>query len=123
MEMPGIPIVAIPGPSAIATALSIAGIPADQFTFLGYPPHRKGRQKFFQDMLAIQVHPLVLYESPHRIVKTFNDIRDAYGTDVRVIVGRELTKMHEEMFDGTTAEALEHFTGERGRGEFVIMIP
>ena len=123
IEVPGAHIVAVPGPSAVSSALSIAGVSADQFTFLGYPPHRKGREKFFKDLLLIQARPLVIYESPHRLAKTFANLAATFGAETRLVVCRELTKVHEEVFDGSVRGAAEHFTGERSRGEFVIIVP
>ncbi len=110
-------IIPIPGPSAIATALSVSGLNADQFTFLGYPPHKKGRQKFFQGLAAISIRPIVFYESPHRLAKTLA----ALG-DTEIVVCKELTKINEEVWRGKASEALKYFTKEKGRGEFVIII-
>jgi 16S rRNA (cytidine1402-2'-O)-methyltransferase len=123
IELPEAPIVAVPGPSAVTAALSIAGISADQFTFLGYPPHRKGRQKFFDDLLVVRVKPLVLYESPHRFQKTIADLARIFGADASLIVARELTKVHEEVWRGTLALAAGRFVKEKGKGEFVLIVP
>jgi len=123
IELSDAPVVAIPGPSAVTAALSVAGVSADQFTFLGFPPHRKGRDKFFNDLLLVQVRPLVLYESPHRIQKTFGDLARVLTPDARIVVARELTKVYEEVWSGTLAIAAERFVGEKGKGEFVLILP
>jgi 16S rRNA (cytidine1402-2'-O)-methyltransferase len=123
IELPEALIVAVPGPSAVTAALSIAGTSADQFTFLGYPPHRKGRQTFFNDLLVIRVRPLVLYESPHRVQKTFDDLARVFGVDTKITVARELTKVYEEVWSGTLNEASERFVKEKGKGEFVLILP
>ena len=117
------PIVAIPGPSAIVTALSIAGVSADQFTFLGYPPHKKGRETFFKNLVEIKNRPIVIYEAPHRIKKALTQLETALGSEGEIVIGRELTKLHEEIFKGSLRMAQEYFKGEREKGEFVLIIP
>ncbi len=119
---PEISIIPIPGPSAIATLLSVSGIHANEFTFVGYPPHKKGRATFFKKLCKIIIRPIVLYESPHRLQKTFESIKKTFGADQRLIVGKELTKLHEEVWHGTVREAQEYFKGEKGRGEFTMVI-
>ncbi|KKU15653.1 MAG: Ribosomal RNA small subunit methyltransferase I [Candidatus Jorgensenbacteria bacterium GW2011_GWA2_45_9] len=118
----GASLVPIPGASAITAILSVAGISADSFTFLGYPPHKKGRETFFKNIGNISARPLVFYESPYRIKKTIGEIGKNLGENAEIVIGRELTKIHEEIFRGTVGEATGHFTGERERGEFVVII-
>ena len=120
--LPKVDVVPIPGPSALVTALSVAGIPAEHFTFFGYPPQKKGREKFFKEIGMCGVRPVVLYESPHRVVKTLEAIRKTFGDAHELFVARELTKVYEELWSGSTAEAVAHFTGDHLRGEFVIII-
>ncbi len=115
-------IVPIPGVSAITTLLSVAGVSGDAFVFLGYPPHKKGRNTFFKKMAEMDIS-VIFYESPHRIEKTIQNIGEYCGEDRKICIGRELTKMHEEVFWGTTKEAESHFKGERKKGEFVVVIP
>ncbi len=122
-KFPGVKIVPIPGASTLVTALSASGINADQFTFLGYPPHKKGRNTFFVALAKLEVRPVVLYESPHRFQKTLANLAEVLGADTKIIVGRELTKMFEEIYRGTIADAVKHFTGKKAKGEFVITIP
>ena len=100
----------------------MAGVSSDRFTFLGYPPHKKGRQTFFKTLTDIKTRPVVLYESPHRLQKTFEGIKDVLGGDVPIVVGKELTKIHEEIWRGSVESAKEYFSGEKGKGEFVILI-
>ncbi|MFH0712474.1 MAG: 16S rRNA (cytidine(1402)-2'-O)-methyltransferase, partial [Candidatus Jorgensenbacteria bacterium] len=121
-RIPNVKIVPVPGPSALSTALSASGINADRFTFLGYPPHKKGRQKFFGEMMNIKIRPIVLYESPHRVSKTFESLSEIFGGDREIVVARELTKIYEEVWRGKAGEAKSHFTGEKARGEFVIIV-
>ncbi|MCL4403799.1 16S rRNA (cytidine(1402)-2'-O)-methyltransferase [Patescibacteria group bacterium] len=111
-------IVPIPGPSAIAAALSVSGVNADKFTFLGYPPQKKGRQTFFKELADVEIRPLVFYESPHRLAKTL----EALG-DTDIIVAKELTKVHEEVWRGKASDTLKYFSKEKGKGEFVIIVP
>ena len=121
-ELPEVPIIPIPGPSALVTLLSVSGMNTEQFTFLGYPPHKKGRETFFKKIKEISVWPIVLYESPHRIVKTLRSIAEQCGEERIVVVGRELTKMYEEIFRGTASAALQKYETDVIRGEFVIII-
>lgn len=121
--LPSVSIIPLPGPSAVVTALSASGIQANEFTFLGYPPHKKGRETFFEALIHISVRPLVLYESPHRLQKTFSAIQKSYGAEKEIIVAKELTKIHEEIWHGTAGNASQYFEKEKGKGEFVIIIP
>jgi 16S rRNA (cytidine1402-2'-O)-methyltransferase len=122
-KLPDVLIVPVPGPSSIATALSAAGIPADTFTFAGFPPQKKGRATFFRELSALTFRPVVLFESPHRIIRTLAELGNALGETHEIIVARELTKLHEELWSGTLLAAREHFTGTKGRGEFVLILP
>jgi 16S rRNA (cytidine1402-2'-O)-methyltransferase len=121
-HLPSVVIVPIPGVSAITTLISVSGVSGDAFAFFGYPPHKKGRNTFFRKIPEMET-PVVFYESPHRIEKTIQSIGDYCGENRKICIGRELTKIHEEVFWGTIREAGRHFKGERKRGEFVIIIP
>jgi len=118
----GCSVIPVPGVSSVTTFLSVAGIGGDRFTFLGYPPHKKGRKAFFEGVRDAGVRPVILFESPHRILKTLSELGDICGKDARVVAGRELTKIHEEFFSGTLEGAREHFKGEKERGEFILGI-
>lgn len=115
-----ITIIPIPGPSAITTALSIAGFPADEFVFLGFPPHKKGRQKFFDRLNEIK-STIVFYESTHRIEKTLGELESRVG-DRTMMLGRELTKLHESIYRGTVSEVTAKLKSDSMKGEFVIVI-
>ena len=120
-EAPDALIDAIPGPSALTAALSIAGIDATAFTFLGFPPHKKGRQTLMKQIAQSEI-PVVLYESPHRIIKLLEELAKA-APKCRVTIGRELTKMHEEILVGEPLELAERLEKKGGvRGEFVVII-
>ncbi|HEY4487957.1 MAG TPA: 16S rRNA (cytidine(1402)-2'-O)-methyltransferase [Candidatus Paceibacterota bacterium] len=119
-NVPEAVIDAIPGPSAITAALSIAGIDTTAFTFLGFPPHKKGRQTFVKN-IAISKIPVVLYESPHRILKLLEELATA-GIDT-ISLGRELTKMHEEMLVGEPRALARDLEKRKAvRGEFVVIV-
>jgi 16S rRNA (cytidine1402-2'-O)-methyltransferase len=115
-----IEIVPIPGPSAIATALSVSSFPADEFVFLGFPPHKKGRKKYF-DRLGKIGSTTVVYESTHRIFKTLDQVSEQIG-ERPIMVGRELTKMHETLYRGTCSEVTDQLKSGSIKGEFVIII-
>ena len=110
-------IIPIPGPSAILTALSISGFPTDKFVFLGFPPHKNKRKKYFEELKEIK-YTVALYESSHRIKKTLQEILDICG-DRKVLVGRELTKKFETIYRGKISEILKNI---KEKGEFVIVI-
>ena len=115
-------ILVVPGPSAVAAALSVSGMPANEFTFLGYPPAKKKRKKFFKRVAEIETRPVVLYESPHRFLKTLNELRDVVGGEKDIFVAREMTKMYEEHFRGSLDLAISHFEEGQVKGEFVIVV-
>ena len=109
----------IPGPTAIAALLSVAGMPADKFTFLGFLPRKAGQRRRLIESIAMQSWPTVFYESPHRIIATLEALRETLG-DSNIVIGREMTKLHEEIFRGTLTEAIEHF--QKPRGEFTLAV-
>ncbi len=115
-------IEAIPGPSAIAAALSISGVPADTFRFLGFLPHKKGRQTLLKE-IAGEEGVVVLYESSHRILKLLKEL-DAVTPSRHVVVAREITKKFEEVQQGKPAELHEFFTQypQHTKGEFVVIL-
>ncbi len=113
-------IEAIPGPSASITALTASGLPTDRFIFEGFLPHKKGRKAKLTRLSAIEA-TVIFYESPKRIVRTLKDILEFMG-DRPAVIGRELTKLHEETIRGNVSKLLSHFTQKTPRGEFVIMI-
>ena len=118
----GCAVVPIPGPSAVVAALSAAGVPADRFVFDGFLPAKPGRR--LNRLKAIRDHDLtvVLYESPHRLLKTLEAIGQVFG-DVEVVVARELTKQFEEIVTGRATELIRQFKERGVRGEFTLVIP
>ena len=113
-------VVPIPGANAAVAALSVSGFPADKFSFLGFPPHKKGRKTFFQ-AIALKSDTLVFYESKHRIEKTLKELASAIG-ERQVIVARELTKQFEIIYRGTAAECLAQLQRDKILGEFVVVV-
>ncbi|MEA1909678.1 MAG: 16S rRNA (cytidine(1402)-2'-O)-methyltransferase [Patescibacteria group bacterium] len=116
----GINVVSIPGPSALTATLSIAGIPADSFYFVGFLPKKKGRQTKFKHLANIP-DPVVIYESPYRVVRTLEDIKNYLGDRV-VIIGREITKKFEELLRNNVDGMIKHFNENPPKGEFVIIV-
>ena len=115
----GIPVVPIPGASAVATAIAISGLPAERFMYLGFLPSRTGGRRRLLESVADEPGTIVAFESPHRLSAAFEDILSVLG-DRRVAVCRELTKIHEEVFRGTVKQAMERFA--EPRGEFTLVI-
>jgi 16S rRNA (cytidine1402-2'-O)-methyltransferase len=118
----GIPVVPIPGPSAVITALSAAGIPADRFVFDGFLPVKPGRRLNRLRALRELETTIVLYESPHRIVATLEAIREVFG-EVTLVVARELTKQFEEIVSATPSAHLGRLAAAPIRGEFTLVLP
>lgn len=118
----GIPVVAVPGPSALVAALSISGLPTDAFSFVGFLPAKMhGRRQLLEQFKSVQ-QTVAFYEAPHRLVACLQDIVEICGPDRQISVARELTKRHEELFSGTAAEALGHYAAARVRGELVLLL-
>lgn len=113
-------IIPIPGPSALATALSISGFATDKFQFLGFPPHKKGRDKFFKNIAEIK-GVVVFYESPYRIIKALDQLNEIIGNR-KIVVCRELTKVFESIYRGTCEQVLEQLKSDQVKGEFVVVI-
>ncbi len=116
-------IVTIPGPSALTAVLSIAGLPVTEFTFLGFLPHKKGRETLFKE-IALSKRTMVFYESPHRVIKSLESLAKVLAPERKIIIGRELTKIFEEVAIGSAGELISRFTEHPDtlRGEFVVII-
>ena len=120
----GIEVECLPGATAIVPAVVASGLPCDKFFFEGFLPHKKGRQTRAQ-FLATLPHTFILYESPHRLVKTLELLQQFCGNDRPAVVCRELTKLHEEKHRGTLTELIEFFkvtTPQKVRGEMVVVV-
>ncbi len=115
----GIPVIPIPGASAVITALVVSGLPTDRFTYIGFLPHKAGDRRRALESVANEYGTIIALESPHRILTALKDILLILG-DRKLAICRELTKLHEEVFRGRVSQAVEHFT--EPRGEFTLVI-
>ena len=115
----GIPVVPIPGASAVITALVVSGLPTDQFLYLGFLPRRKGQRQRLLSSIVDEPRTIVAFETPHRLREALSDIEEILGNR-RLSVCRELTKVHEEIFRGRVSQAREHFAEPRGEFSLVI---
>lgn len=115
-----IKIVPIPGASALLTAIVTSGLPMDKFVYLGFLPLKKGRQTLLKS-IQTEERTLVIYESPHRILKTLEHLKEYLG-DRDIAVCRELTKIYEETLRMKISDAIEHFTQKKPKGEFVLVV-
>jgi 16S rRNA (cytidine1402-2'-O)-methyltransferase len=117
----GIPVVPVPGPSALITALVVSGLPTDSFLYLGFLPRRQKERRQLLASVAGERRTLVAFEAPHRLLSSLADLKDALG-DRRIALARELTKLHEEVWRGSVSRALIHFEENTPRGEFTLVI-
>ncbi len=111
----------LPGATALIPALVNSGFPTDRFVFEGFLPHKKGKQTVLKQ-IAEEERTVIVYESPHRLIKSLEQFMEITGPDRRISVSRELTKLHEETRTGTVAEVLAHFQSKEVKGEIVIVI-
>ncbi len=116
-----IDIECLPGPTALIPALVLSGIPSDRFTFEGFPPAKKGRNKRLQE-LNDESRTMIFYESPHRLKKTLTDLAEVLGSDRNAVIARELTKIHEEIIRGTLGSLMEETDKRIFKGEIVIVV-
>jgi 16S rRNA (cytidine1402-2'-O)-methyltransferase len=114
-----IPVIPVPGASAVISALSVSGLATDRFTFLGFLPRKAGARQKLLDSVENEPGTLIVFESPHRVSETLEDILKSLG-DRRIAVCRELTKIHEEVFRGTVSEAVKRYA--ESKGEFTLVI-
>ena len=116
----GLAVEVIPGPSASLTALVLSGLPTDRFTFEGFLPVKPGPRRRRLETLRVEGRTAIVYESPHRLLKTLVDLEAVYG-DIAMSCSRELTKKFEETRRGRVSELRAHFTQQAPRGEFVLV--
>ncbi|MEH2109143.1 16S rRNA (cytidine(1402)-2'-O)-methyltransferase [Nostoc sp.] len=118
----GIPVVPIPGASAAITALSAAGLPTDRFVFEGFLPAKTQQRQEHLESLQTESRTLIFYESPHRLRDTLQDLAEVWGSDRQIVLGRELTKLYEEFWRGTIAEAIAHYSQREPQGEYTLVV-
>ncbi|PLX89405.1 MAG: 16S rRNA (cytidine(1402)-2'-O)-methyltransferase [Desulfuromonas sp.] len=118
----GVRAVPLPGPSAAVAALSVSGLPSDRFAFEGYlPPRSKARRDRLQTLNG-ESCTLIFHETPHRLLKALADMVELFGGERQLLVARELTKLHEELYRGTAAQALDHFQQGAVKGDIVLIV-
>jgi 16S rRNA (cytidine1402-2'-O)-methyltransferase len=115
-------VVPIPGVSAVITALSAAGLPTDRFTFEGFLPAKSPERCRYLETIRADPRTLVFYEAPHRVRQTLHDMVTVLGGDRSVALARELTKLHEQFWRGTLAEAEAHYREHEPQGEFTVIV-
>jgi len=122
-ELTDLKVVSIPGPSSVTSALSISGISSDKFIFYGFLPHKKGRETIFKAIGESDITSVIL-ESPHRVEKTLNSLKEHIDWERRISVAREITKIHEQVVSGNIREIIDYFdqNKDKVRGEFVLVI-
>lgn len=120
LKLPETKIVSIPGPSAIIAAASISGLPTDKFLFMGFPPMKNKRKKFFESVVSSE-YQVIFYESPYRVLKTLKELKDI-SPDLKIVVCRELTKKFETTYRGAVSKVLEALEKEGPKGEFVVIV-
>ncbi len=121
-KLPEIEIVTIPGPSALIAAISIAGLESEKFVFIGFPPHKKGRKTFFEELAKNEI-PVVFYESKHRILKALENLNELLP-DREIFIAKELTKFNEKSFTGKASEIIDILKADQNllKGEFVVIV-
>jgi len=117
----GVEVITLPGPTAFVPALVNSGLPCERFHYEGFLPHKKGRATRIAELVQKDV-TCVLYESPHRILKTLKQLQEAAGPTRRISVSREISKLHEETVRGTIPEVIRHFENNPVKGEFVLVL-
>lgn len=117
-----VPVVPLPGASAVTTALSASGLPTDRFTFLGFLPRKTGERQRLLKSVARQPETLIFFESPHRLLHALQDMETCLGPERAVAVCRELTKLYQEIWRGTVAQAFSEWQTREPRGEFTLVV-
>ena len=118
----GIKVESIPGPSSVISSLVSSGLPTDKFLFVGYPPKKPGHRKtLFENLTKLPIKTtIILFEAPHKIVRTLNELNDIFG-DIDIVICRELTKIHEEIRRSKISNSIDHFSKTNPKGEFVVL--
>lgn len=116
-----IPVQTLPGATAFVPALINSGFATDEFVFIGFLPHKKGRQTKLKE-IALETHTVILYESPYRVIKLLEELKLHAGTERLISTSREISKMFEDTKRGTADELLQHFKAKEPKGEFVVIV-
>lgn len=118
----GVAVIALPGPCALTTALSVSGLPTGRFTFEGFLAMNKKNRRDHLNSLKGEPRTMIFYEAPHKLLTTLQDLSAVFGPDRRVSLCRELTKLHEEVLRTTLGEAAAYYTAQPPKGEFVLVV-
>ena len=118
----GVTVTAIPGPCAVITALSISGLPTGRFCFEGFLSTAKKSRREHLASLEGETRTMIFYEAPHKLLSTLEDLAEAFGAERKISLCRELTKLHEEVVRTTLGEAIEKYTANAPKGEFVLVV-
>ena len=118
----GVDVVSIPGPCALVTALAASGLPTGRFTFEGFLAMNKKNRKRHLDSLKDEERTMIFYEAPHKLETTLEDLREVFGSERRIALCRELTKLHEEVRRTTLGEAVDYYHANPPKGEFVLVV-
>lgn len=118
----GVEVVALPGPCALTTALSVSGLPTGRFSFEGFLAMNKKNRRDHLNSLKNETRTMIFYEAPHKLLTTLQDLAELFGPDRPVALCRELTKLHEEVIRTTLGEAVARYTGQTPKGEFVLVV-
>ncbi|MEH2197322.1 16S rRNA (cytidine(1402)-2'-O)-methyltransferase [Nostoc sp.] len=118
----GISVVPIPGASAAITALSASGLPTNRFVFEGFLPAKTQQRQEHLESLQTESRTMIFYESPHRLRDTLQDLAEVWGSDRQIVLGRELTKLYEEFWRGTIADAIAHYSQREPQGEYTLVV-
>ncbi|ACK69985.1 Uroporphyrin-III C/tetrapyrrole (Corrin/Porphyrin) methyltransferase [Gloeothece citriformis PCC 7424] len=117
-----ISVIPIPGVTAAITALAVSGLPTDRFIFEGFLPTKEGEKRDRLSSLSHETRTLIFYEAPHRLLQTLENLGEGLGYSRKIVLGRELTKLHEELWRGTLKEAIAFYQTHSPKGEFTIVI-
>ena len=118
----GIRVIPIPGVTAVITAVSASGLPSDRFVFEGFIPVKGQERRDRLESVSGDARTLVFYESPHRLRQTLADFATTFGEDRQIVIGRELTKLHEDFWRGSISLAIEHYTSTEPQGEYTLVV-
>lgn len=118
----GIEVISVPGPAACINALIISGLPTRRFVFEAFLPADKKEKAAVLEELKRETRTMIIYEAPHRLIKTLTELQDVLGGDRPVAVCKELTKKHEQVYRGTLQSAIEYYTANEPKGEYVMVI-
>jgi 16S rRNA (cytidine1402-2'-O)-methyltransferase len=118
----GVTVVPIPGASAAITALSAAGLPTDRFVFEGFLPAKAQKRREYLELIQAESRTLIFYESPHRLRESLQDFATVWSGDRQIVLARELTKLYEEFWRGTIAEAIAHYSQREPQGEYTLVL-